>query len=113
MKVQDRIDLFVKKFGFMPEAYEICPKWEYCSCNKCPLHKDYSKLEIKPEDKTKKCRCPKQIRKQIGMHFKLKSMGLTLKEVDSMKKSIRMKKEALSTQEKNAENPITAQEGIR
>ena len=23
MKVQDRIDLFVKKFGFMPEAYEI------------------------------------------------------------------------------------------
>ena len=107
MDTKKRVELFIKKFGFEPEAYEVCPKWDYCSCNKCPLHKDYSKLQIEPSDKQRKCKSPKQVRKQIGLYFKLKNMGLSLRELNSMKQSIRMKEEFKFTQGKNLKTSQT------
>ena len=98
MKAQNRINKFIKKEGFKPEAYEICPKFEKCDFNKCPLHKDYSKLEIKPEDKRgRKCKCSKSIRKQIGTYFGLKNKGLKERELSGLKRW-----ENLSESEKQA-----------
>ena len=87
MKASNRLALAQKKYPntkITPEM--LCPKWSYCNCNKCILNKDYKKLEVKPEDKTKKCKCPKTIRKQIGEFFKLKNGGLNDREISGAKR---------------------------
>ena len=85
MEIKKRYDLAKKKYGFEPTPEMLCPKWNYCSCNKCILHKDYSKLQTDSSDKDKKCKCPKQIRKQIGKLFNLKNKGLSEREISSAK----------------------------
>lgn len=98
-----------KIINLSKEPHECCPSFERCNTNKCPLHKDFSKLEDKQEDKLikgwKKCRASKPVRMKIAKAFKLKSMGLTLRELDSMKKSIQMKKEFLLTPTNKPESP--------
>lgn len=108
MKTQDRIDLFVKKFKFKPEAYEVCPHFERYCVNKCTLHKNFSQLETFPEDPQKKCKVNKQIRKEIGTYFKLKNLGLNVKEFASLRRSIQMKKEFFFTRDESLKMPKTA-----
>lgn len=110
MEVKKRVDLFIKKFRFQPEAYEVCPKWDYCSCNKCKLHEDYAKLQIHTSDKQTKCKCPKKIRREIATYFKLKNLGLSVKELEGVKLSIQINKQSLLTQGKNLKTPETTQE---
>jgi hypothetical protein len=80
MKVEKRIELFIKREKFQPQAFEVCPKYEHCNVNKCPLHYHYKKLELMPDDKEQKCKLPKTIRKEIGIYFKLHNKGLTERE---------------------------------
>ncbi|KKK99163.1 hypothetical protein LCGC14_2635480, partial [marine sediment metagenome] len=82
-------------------AYEICPKFEYYYCNKCPLHKDFAKLQNAPVDITRKCRCPKGIRKEIGVYFKLKNMGLNRLELNGVRLSIQINKQLPFNKAKN------------
>jgi len=86
MKVERRIELFEKKFGYEPEAFEICPKFEKCSCNKCPLHKKFNELKSESSDPEIKCKLPKRVRSEIGTYFKLKNKGLKFRELSAMKK---------------------------
>jgi len=83
MQTSKRISLFEKKFGFEPQPFDLCPRFERCSCNVCPLHPDFNKLESVFEDRERKCKCPKSIRREIGLHFKLKNLGLTSREKTS------------------------------
>lgn len=96
MKTEQRIALFVKKERREPEAWEVCPKAEACNLNKCPLHKDYPKLENDSSDYAvihkQKC-VEKTIRKQIGQHFKLKNEGLTFREISSARNWDKMPEE--------------------
>ena len=87
MKINKRFELTKKRYPtttITPEM--LCPKWNYCSCNRCILHKDYKKLEVHQSDKIQKCKCPKTIRKQIGVFFKLKNQGLTEREISGSKR---------------------------
>ncbi len=105
MKVQDRATLFVKKYNFQPEAFMVCPKFEYCSTNKCPLHKQFVKLQSAPEDKERKCKCPKRVRKEIGVYFKLKNIGLNERELNGVRLSIQIQKQSLLTQGNTLKSP--------
>ncbi len=86
------------------EPHENCPSFEKCNTNKCPLHRDFIRLENKPEDKKllggKKCRASKKVRMKIGKVFRLKNKGLTPREIDGMKKSIKLKQLNLFQREK-------------
>ena len=84
MEVKKRIELFQKHYGYSPNAYEVCPKFESCSCNPCPLHYNFKKLVINDCDPEKKCKCPKRIRLEIGTFFKLENKGLKNREFKSM-----------------------------
>ena len=88
------------------EPHENCPSFEKCNTNKCPLHKNFLKLEDTSEDKQvsgwKKCRASKIVRMKIAMAFKLKSQGLTMKELGRMRKSMQMKKEVLLQRKRDA-----------
>jgi len=64
-----------------PESH--CPRFNECSINKCPLHKDYSRLLNFARDPSKihKEKCTdKRIRKEIGKSFGLKFGGMTSRE---------------------------------
>ncbi len=100
MEVSKRVELFIKKFHCKPDAFEVCPKFEYCSVNKCLLHKDFIKLKSPPEDKQRKCKCPKSIRKEIGTYFRLKNLGLSVRELEGVRLSIRIKQQSLFTKDK-------------
>ena len=104
----------IKSYQF-PE--ENCPSFEKCNTNKCPLHKDYDKLIDSPEDKKikgwKKCRTKKEVRKRIGMIFDLKNKGLTYKELDSLRKSIALKKMIAFHTDKNDKLGLKQQNGRR
>jgi len=86
---------------------ECCPSWERCQVNDCPLARKPNKYKTLPEDKLlfnyHKCRCKKYARMKIAKAFKLKSLGLTLRELSAMRQRIRMKKEFFSTQRKKVE----------
>jgi len=101
MKVKKRINLFKKKFSFEPEAFEICPRWDKCAVNKYPLHKAYSQLKSKPEDKEQKCKVAKAIRKPIGEYFGLKNKGLKESEIAGLRIW-----ENMSPEEREAKNGI-------
>ncbi len=69
-----------------PESH--CPKFDLCAIDKCPLHKDYSKLLNNKSDPSKvnKEKCTsKQIRKEIGRKFDLEFGGMTSKEFNASK----------------------------
>jgi hypothetical protein len=108
MKIQERIDLFIKHEGFAPEAHEICPRFDKCSVNRCPLHKNYSKLEIKKPDNEKKCKMEKLIRKQIGVYFNLFNQGLTKRELSGTKKweSLSQEQKAIKTANLKQNSPF-------
>jgi hypothetical protein len=103
MEAKKRVDLFIKKFGVVPEAFEVCPKFEYCTVNKCPLHQNFAKLKSSPEDQQRKCKCPKSVRREIGAYFKLKNIGLSVRELNGVKLSIQISKQTPFTQEKKLE----------
>ena len=84
MKVEDRIYRFKKKYNCDPQPENLCPCFEKCNINKCPLSKNFDKLENTSGDKFK-CKCPKVIRNQIGKHFKLKNQGLKQREISGKK----------------------------
>lgn len=86
MKVEDRIILFRKKEGFEPKAFQICPRFESCNVNRCPLHPDFLKLQSAPEDKEQRCKIVKSIRHQIGLYFKLANEGLKERELTGKKR---------------------------
>ena len=86
------------------EPHENCPSFDKCFTNKCPLHPNFKKLQDTPEDKKilgwRKCRANKLVRMKIAKAFRLKSLGLTNRERANLKKSLEMKKQFFSTQEK-------------
>ena len=86
-------------------APENCPSFEKCQKNDCPLIEKPNNYKDYPEDKLlfnfHKCRCSKLKRMDIAKAFSLKSLGLTLKELSNMKKSLKMKKEVKFTGDKN------------
>ena len=84
MEVKKRIELFEKHYGYTPSAFEVCPKFESCSCNSCPLHYNFKKLVVNESDPEKKCKCPKRIRFEIGSFFKLENKGLKNRELTSL-----------------------------
>lgn len=90
MKSEERVALFRKKHGYEPRnASQVCPKWDSCQINKCPLHPDYQELfndSSDPAMKHKQKCIPKSIRKYIGTYFKLSNLGLTSREFSSAKK---------------------------
>ena len=96
---------------------ENCPSFDKCSFNDCTLEKQPNNFKVLPEDKMvfdyKKCRASKKVRMEIATAFGLKNKGLTLKELDSMRKSIIMKKQMFSTQTNNLKNDIQTTLGGR
>jgi len=85
MKAERRYELAEKKYGVKPTPEMLCPRWDKCNVNCCVLNKDYDKLVNTPGDKYK-CKCPKLIRKQIGVYFNLKNKGLTEREIAGAKR---------------------------
>ena len=84
MEVKKRIELFQKHYGYTPSAFEVCPKFDSCSCNSCSLHYNFKKLIVNENDPEMKCKCPKRIRLEIGTFFKLENKGLKNREFSSM-----------------------------
>lgn len=81
MEIKRRIELFKKRNGVdFKDPMELCPAFERCQCNRCPLNPDPNQ-KIDSSDFQKKCLCAKSIRKEIGSYFKLKNEGLTGKEL--------------------------------
>ena len=69
-----------------PESH--CPRWDFCCINKCPLSRDFEKLNNSPIDPSKinKEKCTsKRIRKEIGNAFGLKYGGMTAREYNGSK----------------------------
>lgn len=97
MKPEKRILIFKKKFGFEPQAFELCPRFEICSCNSCPLDLNYPQIKSLPEDPEIKCKISKPIRKEIGEFFKLKLAGLTEREF-----SFKIREQKLTPEQKQA-----------
>ena len=77
------------KINLSKSAPDSCPSFDRCQFNKCPLHKNFDKLEVYPEDKLlynyHKCRCNKQKRMEIATAFNLKNKGLFQKEINGIK----------------------------
>jgi len=59
-----------------------CPRFEKCSVNNCPLHKDYPNLLIDESDSESVCTIEKQVRYRIGSKYPdvLKYQGLKVRE---------------------------------
>jgi hypothetical protein len=66
------------------QPHELCPRFEKCGVNVCPLHKNYKKLLASEEDQEKKCTLPKSIRKRLGSSLAWK--GLTEREIAGSKR---------------------------
>lgn len=65
------------------EAWEECPKADFCDINKCILRLDYNKLKNFPDDYSikNKQRCiPKSVRVRIATKWKLANGGLNDRE---------------------------------
>lgn len=88
----------------MIEPQEECPQYDKCNCNKCPLHKDYMKLEVYPSDSQTTCKVKKSIRQRIGQKYNLSNQGLKPQEIKGDRRSAMLKQSNLQfTQEKNLE----------
>jgi len=107
----------IQKINLSLEPHENCTSFKECSTNKCPLHKNHSKLQDYPEDKAikgwKKCRANKLIRMRIAKAFRLKTLGLTDKERGNLTKSLQMKKQIFLTQRKQPKTPLNAHSGTK
>ena len=55
-----------------------------------------------------KIRCPKKIRREIATHFKLKNLGLSVKELEVVKLSIQINKQSQKTQGNKLKTPQIA-----
>jgi len=69
-----------------PESH--CPRWNFCSISKCPVSRDYDKLQNDSSDPSKlqKEKCTsKRIRVEIGKAFGLKFGGMTSREFNGAK----------------------------
>lgn len=64
--------------------YELCPRFEKCSVNVCPLHFNFRRLQDSPNDPEQKCTLPKTIRKRLGISLSWK--GLTDSELAAQKR---------------------------
>jgi hypothetical protein len=77
------------KINLNKSPHENCQSFDKCQFNKCPLHPDFKKLEVYPEDRVMfnfhKCRCSKKKRMEIAAAFKLKNKGLFQREVNALK----------------------------
>ncbi len=97
------------KIDLTKTAPENCLHFQECEVNDCPLEKQPNKFQTLPEDKKlynfHKCRCTKKKRMDIGKAYKMKSLGMTLKELANMKRSMEMKKQMFSTRVKNTNTP--------
>jgi len=84
---------------------ENCLHFETCQFNDCPLEPKPNYYEILPEDKLlygfHKCRCSKIVRMKIAHAFSMKSLGLTLRELSNMTKSMKMKEQYFFQRDKN------------
>ncbi len=106
------------KIDLTKPAPENCLSWNFCQHNDCPLEPKPNSFRTLKEDKAlwgyHKCRCTKAKRMQIAKAYNMKSLGLTMKELDNMRKSMRMKQEMLSTQRKEIRTPVahTGKEGL-
>ncbi len=60
----------------------LCPRFDRCSVNNCPLDPNYPNLLVNPLDKEKKCPMEKGVRSRIGNQFPelLPMLGLTRAE---------------------------------
>ncbi len=113
---------FEKRNKRKPFAYELCPRFEKCQINRCPLHPDYKKLKndtSDPSQKRKKDRCiTKDRRKRIAATVGLKSMGLTIRETSAVNLQLTLEKskqgriphqiqdKKYSQREKNLKRPL-------
>jgi hypothetical protein len=63
-----------------PEPYQLCPRFDHCSVNSCPL--DPIQRGTHPQDKERKCTIEKQVRLRISKSFPglLPKDGLTAAE---------------------------------
>ena len=68
----------------MKEAMEMCPRFQRCSVNKCPLDLDVVlRNELKGEEK---CNMEKNVRLRIGTEYGLLKLGLTNAEFSAHQK---------------------------
>lgn len=88
----------------MVEPQEECPRYETCSVNQCPLHKDYGKLLFSPYDTEQKCNVSKKIRMRIGEKYHLVHKGLKPKELAGMNQSLKLKALDLSNEGNKTQN---------
>lgn len=71
------------------QAWEECPRADFCNINKCILHLDFERLENSLDDwamKNKQKCIPKSIRVRIAEKWKLASGGLTSREREAGKR---------------------------
>ncbi len=84
-----QIENYKEQYGIEPKPNELCPRFERCQINKCPLHPDYLKLKNDPSDpsqKGKKERCAtKDRRMRIAAAFGLKNKGMKEREMSAAK----------------------------
>ena len=98
-------------------ASENCPSFEFCQVNACPLEKKPNFYKNLDEDKKlfnhKKCSCSKKKRIEIAKAFNQKTLGLTLRELSGMRKSLTLKEQIFFTKEKNLGTPKNSYFGGR
>ena len=68
----------------MTAPFELCPRFETCCVNKCPLHPDFKKLLSDESDQQIKCTIEKNVRKRLGISLPWK--GLTERELSGQKR---------------------------
>ncbi len=85
---------FEDREGRKPFAYELCPRFERCQINKCPLYPDYLKLRndsSDPSQKGKKEKCAtKDRRMRIAIAFDLENKGMKTREISAAKNKIKL-----------------------
>lgn len=65
------------------EPFKLCPRFDFCNINHCPLHPDFKKLISDESDPQQKCTLPKSIRKRLGSSLSWE--GLTKREISGQK----------------------------
>jgi len=91
------------------EAFYLCPHFEICQINDCPLAKKPNKYRTLPEDKLlynyHKCRATKKLRMKIAKEFNMENQGLTPRELSGAMQSIKLKSKVFLKGDKSVESP--------
>ena len=99
------------KIDLTNTAPENCLHFDECQVNDCPLEPKPNNYKTLSEDKKlfnyHKCRYTKKKRMEIAKAYKMKSLGLTLKELDNLRKSMRMRQQMFSTRKDKIETAVT------